>query len=587
MYHAGLLFALLASGVAQAAPEGRRVIVEAAWRRDMESLATGRYTSDDLELLARTLGSLRDAAALERLAILVNLNEPEVRRAAAFSLGRTPGGAAVLRDRLGVETDRTARAALLRGLGDAGTADDVELLTQALAAPPAERAAAAEALGHLAFRGVDIAPAYGSLVSAVESNLPGVLHLAAFALYRARPSTLEAGLLARLVERRERIGDDAARGWVTAVCMTASADDDRRRLLRAALRGPYPLTRVAALNASRSGDLDVATLRNLAEHPDPWVRSMVSDRPPGAAADLRARLDEDPADSEARAALLSQAAGGGDPRTRSASASALLAHDPRPNELDALLVAGDPVVRELALEHLRDAELWDRLEARRIETNPTARVVWLAAAEAAVDAGWKPSRATLDQVRSWADGTFGVHERARRWLAEHDVVVSAAQRRPGPAALDVDLDHIDRIVAVTVVTTQGPIRITLAPDVAPLTVASFAHLAASDTFDGRDVHRMVPGFVVQTGDTRGDGMGGPGWFLPDELSERPFVEGSLGMARSDPDTAGSQWFLTTASAPHLTGHYTWFGQVTSGLDVARRLAIGDKVLDVIVHRSDE
>ena len=121
---------------------------------------------------------------------------------------------------------------------------------------------------------------------------------------------------------------------------------------------------------------------------------------------------------------------------------------------------------------------------------------------------------------------------------------------------------------------------------APLAVASFAQLAEAHWFDGVVFHRVVPGFVAQTGDPRGDGWGGPGYELPDEDSELPFDLGAVGMARSERDTGGSQWFVTTSPQPHLQGEYTRFGQVVQGLSVVTHLPQGAVIRAVTLERLD-
>ncbi|HEV7503172.1 MAG TPA: peptidylprolyl isomerase, partial [Vicinamibacteria bacterium] len=90
-------------------------------------------------------------------------------------------------------------------------------------------------------------------------------------------------------------------------------------------------------------------------------------------------------------------------------------------------------------------------------------------------------------------------------------------------------------------------------------------------------HRVVPGFVIQGGDPRGDGNGGPGFALRDEFGERPYGRGVVGMALSGKDTGGSQLFITLAPAPHLDGRYTVFGWVASGMDVADKIRPGDVI----------
>ncbi len=134
--------------------------------------------------------------------------------------------------------------------------------------------------------------------------------------------------------------------------------------------------------------------------------------------------------------------------------------------------------------------------------------------------------------------------------------------------------------AVSVDTTEGRFVIALHPSEAPVTSAAFAELASSGALDGTPVHRYVPGFVAQTGDPHGDGLGGPAWLLPDEPAATPFSAGDVGLARGGFDTGGSQWFVTLSLQAHLDGLYTRFGHVVSGLDVALRLDGEDRILAV-------
>ncbi len=132
-------------------------------------------------------------------------------------------------------------------------------------------------------------------------------------------------------------------------------------------------------------------------------------------------------------------------------------------------------------------------------------------------------------------------------------------------------------------TVRGQIVIALDGDLAPLTVLNFATLADAHTYDNLTFHRVVPGFVAQDGDPRGDGEGGPGYSIRDELTLLPYERGAVGMALSGPDTGGSQYFLTLTPQPHLTGHYTVFGHVTSGLDVMDALVEGDAINSISVR----
>lgn len=131
-------------------------------------------------------------------------------------------------------------------------------------------------------------------------------------------------------------------------------------------------------------------------------------------------------------------------------------------------------------------------------------------------------------------------------------------------------------------TERGAFDLLLRPDVAPQTTANFAALAARGFFRGLTFHRIVPDFVVQGGDPRGDGEGGPGYTLPCEINALRYDRGIVGVALSGKDTGGSQLFVATSPQPHLDGRYTAFGQVTAGMEVVDALLEGDRILAVEV-----
>lgn len=130
-------------------------------------------------------------------------------------------------------------------------------------------------------------------------------------------------------------------------------------------------------------------------------------------------------------------------------------------------------------------------------------------------------------------------------------------------------------------TTKGTFTINLTPEDAPLTVDNFIKLANSKYFNGVSVHRVVPNFVMQDGDPRGDGNGGPGWSIRCEINNLTYERGAVGMALSGKDTGGSQWFVTHAPQPHLDGGYTVFGKVSENdMKVVDAIVRGDRILTV-------
>jgi len=129
----------------------------------------------------------------------------------------------------------------------------------------------------------------------------------------------------------------------------------------------------------------------------------------------------------------------------------------------------------------------------------------------------------------------------------------------------------------TLTTTKGDIEIHLFADKAPLTVNSFVFLANSGWYDNVPWHRVIDGFVAQTGDPTGTGMGGPGYEFKDELDNNLNFDqaGMVGMANSGTNTNGSQFFITLAPQTSLDGKYTVFGQVTKGMEVVNQLTRRD------------
>ncbi len=149
-----------------------------------------------------------------------------------------------------------------------------------------------------------------------------------------------------------------------------------------------------------------------------------------------------------------------------------------------------------------------------------------------------------------------------------------------PQADDKDIPEGNHIKMET---KHGDILIELYADTAPNTVANFKALAGSGYYDGLTFHRVIAGFMAQGGDPDGTGMGGPGYKVKAEFNARKHVRGTLAMARSsDPDSAGSQFYICYGDTPHLDGQYTIFGQVTEGLDAVDAIKQGDTMDKVSV-----
>ena len=129
-------------------------------------------------------------------------------------------------------------------------------------------------------------------------------------------------------------------------------------------------------------------------------------------------------------------------------------------------------------------------------------------------------------------------------------------------------------------TTKGTVVIAMRPDLAPAHVARIKELARTGFYDGVVFHRVIDGFMAQTGDPTGTGMGGSGKKLKAEFSREPHVRGTVSMARAQsPDSGDSQFFICFADARFLDGQYTAWGNVISGMDVVDKIKRGEPVKD--------
>ncbi|MFI5250955.1 MAG: peptidylprolyl isomerase [Bacteroidota bacterium] len=162
--------------------------------------------------------------------------------------------------------------------------------------------------------------------------------------------------------------------------------------------------------------------------------------------------------------------------------------------------------------------------------------------------------------------------------------VYTTDMRVEPLYTDFDFRYLELFpghIQLKMETARGDVIMELNQDAAPFTILSFLKLVQQRGFyRGRTFHRIVPNFVVQGGDPRGDGWGGPGHTLRSEISMLHYDEGTIGMASSGKDTEGSQFFITQSPQPHLDGRYTIIGKVISGMDVVNKLQVDDRIYDI-------
>jgi cyclophilin family peptidyl-prolyl cis-trans isomerase len=160
---------------------------------------------------------------------------------------------------------------------------------------------------------------------------------------------------------------------------------------------------------------------------------------------------------------------------------------------------------------------------------------------------------------------------------------SEAPKNPFTHPIDwklVQTIHPDQEVVIE--TEKGAIMLQLFVEDAPGSVANFVELVNKQFFDGLYFHRVVPNFVAQGGDQRGDGWGSSDYSIRSEFAPLHYREGYVGMASAGKDTESNQWFITHSPTPHLDGRYTIFAKVIEGMDVVHQLKVGDKIKQVNV-----
>jgi len=252
--------------------------------------------------------------------------------------------------------------------------------------------------------------------------------------------------------------------------------------------------------------------------------------------------------------------------------------------------------RIAALEHRARATDVDRVvaaEAFIADTDPRIRTAALQRlANLANDS--LSARVRLLAVRASTDRDAIVRSLAERLLAPRASITRSPRRATPDSLVARPLIEYERLVhrwgalgspqpVAVIETDYGVVTLQLYGREAPLVVEAFVRLAQEGFYRNTVFHRVVPNFVVQDGDPRGDGTGGPGFSLRESFSRRRHERGCLGLATSGPDTGGSQYYLCHSSQPHLDGAYTVFGTVLSGFDVMDRIVQGDRMLRIRVQ----
>ena len=455
----------------------------------------------------------------------------------------------------------------IQRLGDPRGAD---ALVQLLSTPGRYTAA-------FAARGLGVMKAQvgsGPLRQIVEGRTahPAVLIEAVRALAAIGDSTASPGLTKIVVDAG---ADPVLRGEAMAALGVLAASDSLDMMLDL-MSDSAPVVRGAARRALARIDPDtfLATLSGLDIDSDWTVRAAeataLATLPPGR---VQSRLQLVLRDQDLRvvsAALTSLVT------SKAAGAEAVLTEHLKATDFAIRAVAANGLAELKAAASV--PQLVDAYRASLGDETYVARAAILAAL-----AGIDPSAARPLLEEALHDREWAVRVRAATLIQAGDRGSDAAQSIRPAARRETSDSEWQGLVNPAfsphayVETDRGVIEIELAVLDAPQTVANFMSLARRGFFNGMAIHRVVPNFVVQAGDTRGDGEGGPGYTIRDEINMRPYLRGTVGMALDWEDTGGSQFFITHSPQPHLDGRYTVFGHVVAGLEVVDRLAAWDVI----------
>ncbi len=505
---------------------------------------------------------------------------PEVRRAVVYSLSRKPHA----------ESAPALRAVLRRvnergseGSGCAFSADEVAWAARGLGILEDEESAP-DLVGLAAGHDVSISvQALGALHSLSKKN--------AFTRDEALARSARESVITRASDPVPGVAIAALRLLGALPDAPESRAALEENLLRKGWRGQTALVGLTRLDAARTPEAAAKRL-------DAAVVGTLEMRL-GAAESLE-YLDERDKDKDregislndplATALLADRAA-----RVRAAAVSSLSKKFPgaAAHWLLVGLVDRDPSVREVALDAAVPLLERGSDDLKRAWTTAFEKAFGSGEPDftvGALDAAASRGAAGHALVAAHANDADAVtREKARRLLVEK-YGAEAASFRPIPVKTrlsEADYDRLARaanelLFSVVVETSRGTAVLDLDAEEAPMTVESYRALAGKRFFDGVVIHRVVPDFVVQTGDPRGDGNGGPGYEIRDEINGLRYERGAVGMALSGPDTGGSQWFVALAPQLHLDGGYTVFGRVREGMDLFDRTEQDDALVSVRV-----
>ena len=578
------------------------------------------------QMAAFALGLIADRSAFDPLVAALADPAPVVRGSAAEALGVLGDSAAA------APIAKMAAAVVASGVLATPPADTVEAARDTPAAAfrfavfALTRLKAYDALAGLvldpagqprvrwwpvasAFQRLEEPRALPALLALLKEPHPYTRAFAAKGLGAMKDPSAAAALLPLITDGNRAVAIEAIRSLARLADRSAGAA--LLRLAQDATTEPHVrLEAVTALGATPADGVYEAIIDILGD-PSPAIRGAairaMAQHDPEGFVTILSGLDPDP--SWPVRASLAAALGGLPPETGLPRLRAMLA-DQEPKVIPAVLAAlarvrapdagtimieqlkaSDPVIRKAAADAIAElkpvagpAALIDAYQRSLGDPTYLARAAVLNALKA-----YGRETATPLLIDALRDKDWALRYRAAALLTELDPA-SDAKRRIRPAPTDQPETWYSRAALVAppvsthvyIDTDRGTIQLELAVLDAPVTVDTFVRLARGGFFDGLPIHRVVPDFVIQAGDPRGDGEGGPGFTIRDEINQLPYLRGAVGMALDWADTGGSQFFITHSPQPHLDGRYTVFGRVVSGMEVVDAIEQWDVIRRVRV-----
>ena len=256
-------------------------------------------------------------------------------------------------------------------------------------------------------------------------------------------------------------------------------------------------------------------------------------------------------------------------------------------ETKELLISGDMALTTIAAQAIIDHPNWakfDDLSAAYAQyTEPTGVETLLAILNAMNLISSDESQEFIKEVYK-NTSSLVIAKKCRSILENLNISLSMREELSLNLFIPDPLILQKEPIMANIETSKGEIKIELYPEIAPATVSNFISLTKKGYYNNLLFHRVLPDFVIQGGDPRGDGWGGPGYAIPSENNELSFERGSIGMATSGKDTGGSQIFICHSEQPHLNRRYTVFGLVTTGMEVVDEIGIDDKIIQIAIEK---